>query len=79
MNKVKGFNYDTIKHKSIIDHIKKQPNQSQYIWVLVERDMKNNMEDIIRKYIDEYLRKTNIKTEQKTEINTSSIKEILNM
>lgn len=59
MNKTKGFNYNIAKHKHIIKHIEKQPNQSQYIWDLVEKDMKDtDLEEIIKRNVDKYLEET---------------------
>lgn len=56
MKKVKGFSYDTIKDKDVIDHIDKQGNGSQFIWDLVKKDMKgSDMQELVRKAVDEYL------------------------
>lgn len=56
MKRVKGFNFDTVEDKSIIDHIEKQGNQSNYVKELVRNDMKgSDMQELVRKAVDEYL------------------------
>lgn len=59
MNKTKGFNYNIEKHQHIIEYIEKQPNQSQYILNLVEKDMKGtNIQELVKKEVDKYLEET---------------------
>lgn len=81
MNKVKGFNYNTEKHKHIIEHIEKQLNQSQYIWSLVEKDMNSeNIEDKIERIVRRLLKDMDVHiTEKEKTIDISSIKDILGM
>lgn len=56
MKKVKGFSYDTIKDKDVIEQIDKQGNGSQYIKDLIREDMKgSNIQELVRKAVDEYL------------------------
>ena len=56
MKRVKGFNFDTVDDKGIIEHIEKQGNQSNYIKELVKKDMKgSDMQELVRKAVDEYL------------------------
>ena len=56
MKRVKGFNFDTVDDKEVIEHIEKQGNQSNYIKELVKTDMKgSDMRELVRKAVDEYL------------------------
>jgi len=81
MRKTKGFSYDPIKDKDVINHIDKQPNGSQYIWGLVRKDMrKNDFEEIIKRQIEKYLQERNlIAGINKIEINKNDIEDILNL
>lgn len=81
MRKIKGISY-TEKDLDVIRHIEKQQNQSRYILNLVRQDMeRKDLENIIAKKIEEYLDKIelNKSDNSKEEINTESIKDILNM
>lgn len=56
MNKVKGFNFDTIKDKIVLQHIEAQGNQSQYIKELVKKDLENeNMEELVKIHVEKVL------------------------
>lgn len=56
MYKTKGFGYDTVKDKDVMDHIAKQGNGSLYIWTLVRKDMKDgDIQDLIKKEVDNYM------------------------
>lgn len=81
MRKVKGFNYDTEKHKHIIAHVDKQANGSQYIWSLVEKDMnQNSIEVLVRQQIEKYLKDLKLDINNPTEnIDTGEIMSILNL
>lgn len=57
MRRTKGFSYDPKNDNDVIEHIKKQPNGSRYIWDLVRKDIKNNnIESIIKRHIEKYLK-----------------------
>jgi hypothetical protein len=81
--KTKGFCYDPVKDKAVIDHIDSQQNGSQYIWELVRKDMtENNIEEVVRKQIEKYLQGLELSTgnNKKTiDINENDIKDILGM
>ena len=83
MKKVKGFSYDTEIDKDVIEHIEKQPHQSNYIWSLVRADMSrsnSDMEHLVRKYVNEILKEKNIKgTIQETKIKKTDIQQLLNI
>lgn len=86
MKKVKGFAYDPIKDADVIEHIGKQPNQSQYIWSLVRKDMhqeemnKDTIKRIIRKEIEKYLEELNLDVKQSVaNIDTEAIMKIIDM
>jgi len=81
MKKVKGFNFDTIKDRDVIEHIEKQPNQSSYIKELVRRDMnKEGIEEIVRKQIEKYLEGLEVKRKDNDmPINADSIMDILRL
>lgn len=79
MKRVKGFNFDTVEDREIIEHIENQPNQSSYIKELVRKDMnKESIEEIIKKQIEKYLEGFEMKsTEKSTQIDVSEIQNIL--
>lgn len=82
MKKVKGFSYDTEKDKDIIEHLQKQPNQSQYIWSLVRQDMgkDNDIEKLVKMYVEEILKSKNIKFDDKnTNITQKSVMGLLSV
>lgn len=83
MRKTKGFSYDPEKDMDVIKHINKQQNGSQYIWDLVRKDMKsqeNNIEHIVKKYIEKYLKNFEIKKREDTaDIDVAGVMEIINM
>lgn len=80
MRRVKGFNYDTEKHKEIIAHIDSQPNGSQYIWSLVEKDMNSNsIEEIVKQQIEKYLEGVEIRKEKSESIDTDEVLNILQL
>lgn len=81
MRKTKGFSYDPIRDKDVINHIDKQPNGSQYIWSLVRKDMKeNDFEELIKKQIQKYLQERNLVTGINTiSIDKNDIEDILNL
>jgi hypothetical protein len=56
MTKVKGFTYDPVADKDVIDHIDAQGNGSRYVWDLVRKDMENNnLETIVQRLLNKYL------------------------
>lgn len=84
--RVKGFSYDPIKDREVINHIDKQQNGSQYIWQLVRKDMKDtNIIDVINNQIEKYLKNSEIRckkepsTTAELDINEDEIKNILGM
>lgn len=82
MKKVKGFSYDTEKDKDVIEYIQKQPHQANYIWNLVRKDMQSNndqIEDMVRKYVEKILKEKNIeiKDKKKTNISKNEVMEFL--
>ena len=81
MNKVKGFNYDDVEHKDIIEHLNKQENTSKYIRELVKKDMskEDNEEKKIEEIIKRLLANKNIIVEEKFDVNVDSINDILNL
>jgi len=63
VRKVKGFSYDPIEDKDVIEHLNKQQNSSVYIKELIRKDMKNNsIEEIVRQQIEKYLQEHDIST-----------------
>ena len=65
-NKVKGFTYDVIKDKDVIEHLNKQQNFSVYLKELVRADMKKeDIKTIIRAEIKKALKDIEIDTKDK--------------
>lgn len=61
MRKVKGFSYDPVEDKDVIEHLNKQQNSSVYIKELIRKDMQNNsIEEIVRQQIEKYLQELDI-------------------
>lgn len=56
MKKIKGFNFDTIKDKLVLQHIEKQGNQSRYIKALVIKDIHGtNIEEVVKMQVEKVL------------------------
>lgn len=84
MRVVKGFGYNPIKDSDVIEYIDNQPlPNNQYIWGLVRKDMEglNEIEIKIKEYVDECLRKYEIKEKKEdvVQINKDNILSVLNM
>jgi len=82
MKKVKGFSFNTVDDKDIIDYLDEQTNQSGYIKELIRKDMKqNNIEEIVKKQIEKYLENLNLTTkkEETVQIDTAEVMNILNL
>lgn len=80
MRKIKGFSYDPIKDKKIIEYIKKQQNQSKYILNLVNQDMNKDTKDIkliVKQCIEEYL--SNNKKGKKVSISMNEVNSLMNI
>lgn len=71
--KTKGFSYHIVKDADVINHIEKQINQSSYIWNLVRKDINkpDDIELIIKQYVDKLLNNKNIRFNDKKENNIS--------
>jgi len=83
MRKVKGFGYDPERDKDVIEHIDKQPNKSQYILNLVRKDMEkndNDLENLVRKYVEKVLKEKNIETDTKNiDVTKKDVMNLLNI
>jgi len=81
MKKVKGFSFNTINDKDVMDHLDEQTNQSGYIKELIRKDMnQNDIEEIIRKQIEKYLEGMQLKThEEAMPIDTAEVLNIMNL
>lgn len=84
MRKTKGFSYDPIKDKDIIDFLDKQPNFSQYLKDLVRKDMKgSDIVEIVNRQIEKYLQKYDYSkitnSNYSMDINIDNINSILNI
>lgn len=82
--KVKGFSYHIEKDIDVIEYIKKQPNEANYIIGLIRSDMNktdNDIEALVKKYVEELLRDKSIQFEDKKEGNISkdNIADLLNI
>ena len=74
MKKIKGISYDTVEDRDVVDHIAKQPLQNKYVWDLVRADMNKtdkDIEEIVKKYVEEILKDGNIKMKDKESVNIS--------
>ena len=64
MKKTKGFSYNTETDMDVINHIRKQPHQANYILELIRADMfesKNtNIEEIVKRYVEIYYNNINL-------------------
>lgn len=80
MRRVKGFSYDTERDKDVIEHIGKQPNQCQYVWGLVRKDMgkKDNIKEIVKKYVEEILKNKNVEIKN-TIVSKKDINQLLDI
>lgn len=80
---VKGFSYHIIRDADVIEHIKKQPNEANYIIGLIRADMNepDDIELLVKKYVEELLKNKNIKLDNKKEGNISkdSVADLLNI
>lgn len=83
MKKVKGFSYDPVKDKDVINHLNTLPNFSYYILDLIRKDMrKESIDAIIEKKIQKYLEGMEMqKKEMSTNMNIDkdSLLEILEL
>lgn len=80
--KTKGFSYHIENDRDTIKHIENQPNQSSYILNLVRKDMDgDNLELIVKKYVEELLENKEIKSVNKKANNISkdNIVDLLNI
>lgn len=81
--KTKGFGYDPVKDKAVIDYIDQQQNKSKYILDLVRQDMKkNDIEEIVKRQVEKYLQGCELqagKKEKGIEIDANEINNILNL
>lgn len=80
MKKVKGFSYNTEKDMDAIRYIEKQPHQANYIIGLVRADM-NKVDDIellVKKYVEKILKEKNIKVDNK-KVDNISKDDIINL
>ncbi len=83
MKKIKGFSYDTEKDKDVIEYIKRQPHQANYILNLVREDMNkqnNEIEILVKRYVSEILKEKNIEVEDKKDntITKENVMDLLN-
>lgn len=83
MKKTKGFSYDSEIDIDVIEHINKQPRQGQYIIDLIRKDMNepDQIELIVRNYVDKLLKERQIKIDNKKEgsISKNDITALLNL
>lgn len=81
MKRVKGFHFNIIEDKDVIEYIEKQPNQSNYIKGLVRKDIQgSSIEEIVRQQIEKYLEGIELKTKEKSvRIDTEEVLNILNL
>jgi len=81
MKIVKGFSFNTIEDKELLDHLDNQTNRSGYIRELIKKDMKeNSIEELIKSQIEKYLEGIDIKTKEETvSIDTAEVLNILNL
>ncbi len=84
MKRVKGFSYDTEKDKDVIDYIEKQPHQANYILNLIRNDMckkDNDIEILVRKYVEDILKDKSIKTtdNKNNKISKENVMDLLKM
>ena len=83
-HKVKGFSYHIENDIDVIEHIKKQPNEANYIIGLIRSDMNkidNDIETLVKKYVKELLKSKSIQFDDKKEGNISkdNIADLLNI
>ncbi len=82
MKRTKGFAYDTEVDRDVIEHIEKQPIQNKYIWDLVRADMNksdNNIEELVRKYVEKILKDKNLEVNNKSKIELDSVMDLLSI
>lgn len=82
MQKTKGFIYDDELDKDIIEQIEKQPHQANYIKSLIRADMNkqdDNIELLVKKYVEKILKDKNLKSEDNQEIELNSVMDLLNI
>ena len=57
--KIKGFSFDPVRDKDVIEHLGKQQNGSKYILGLINKDMQTEglTEVLVREYVEKYMKK----------------------
>lgn len=82
MQKTKGFSYDDELDRDVIKQIEKQPHQANYIKSLIRADMykkDNDIELLVKKYVDKILEDKNLKADDKQKIELNNVMDLLNL